>query len=94
MSLTWEPRWEPVVIEYAGIRIRTCKDKITNMIACPICINAAKECLNIKNPPKIPEDEIDRVFFFSPIDLIMHIKNHRRIKSHRGRAKKLKMGEP
>ncbi len=78
MSLTWEPRWEPYRVEYAGIKFWTCRDKITKMIACPICINAAKECLSdlIENPPSHDKSERENSFFFSERDLILHIKNH------------------
>ncbi len=75
MALTWEPRWEPIEIEYAGIKIRTCRDKITGMIACPICINAARECLGYGD--KAPRyKDVEYSFFFTERDLIIHIKNH------------------
>ena len=77
MSLTWEPRWEPYLVEYAGIRIWTCRDKITKMIACPICINAVRECLGgggLRGERK----GIEYAFFYSARDLILHIKNHYR----------------
>ncbi len=37
MSLSWEPVWEDYVAEYAGVRIKTRRDKATGLIECPIC---------------------------------------------------------
>jgi hypothetical protein len=37
LSLQWEPEWEPVVIEYHGIRLRVLRDRVTGLLACPIC---------------------------------------------------------
>lgn len=85
MSLTWEPRWEPVVIEYAGIRIRTCRDRITGMIACPICINALATCLDLgKGIPK-NKGMNELIFFFTKRDLIFHLKNHNQVRKIRSR---------
>jgi len=75
VALTWEPRWEPVVVEYAGMKIRTCRDRITGMIACPICIDAASECLGLK-PSSVGRKDIEYTFFFTERDLFLHIKNH------------------
>ncbi len=76
MALTWEPRWESVVIEYAGVRIRTCRDRITGMIACPICIDAASICLGLPSSSKYKRKRIEYTFFFSTRDLLLHIKSH------------------
>ncbi len=87
MSLTWEPRWEPIIIEYAGMRIRTCRDRITGMIACPICINAASTCLDLEKEVPRHKKSIELNFFFTERDLIIHLKNHdrvRRIRSRKG----------
>ena len=85
MSLTWEPRWEPIVVEYAGMRIRTCRDRITGMIACPICVNAASTCLNIGKDTISYKGKIDLNFFFTERDLIIHLKNHDRVRKTRSK---------
>ncbi len=79
MSLTWEPRWEPYLVNYAGIRFWTCRDKVTKIIACPICLNAIKTCLEREQENKIStkkKEDIEGAFFFSERDLILHIKSH------------------
>ncbi len=76
MSLTWEPKWEAISIEYEGVRIRTCRDKITGMIACPVCINAASTCLNEGGMGFRSRSQPSYVFFFTAKDLIHHLKNH------------------
>ncbi len=73
MAYTWEPRWEKYVVEINGIRIETCKDKITGMIACPICINAMEKCLGGEY---IPGYNYENSFFFSEEDLIRHIRDY------------------
>ncbi len=74
MAYTWEPRWEPLKIEANGIVIHTCRDKVTKMIACPICIHAASKCLG-KGP--MPSNYKDKnVFFFTVDDLITHIREY------------------
>ena len=35
--MQWEPRWEDVIIEYAGIRLRVKRDRVTGLYACPLC---------------------------------------------------------
>ncbi len=77
MSLTWEPKWEAVFIEYEGVRIRTCRDRITGMIACPVCIDAASTCLNEGKKGIRGRSSLNYVFFFTARDLIQHLKNHR-----------------
>ncbi len=37
MALQWEPQWEDVVLEYAGIRLKVKRDKVTGLIKCPLC---------------------------------------------------------
>ncbi len=74
MAYTWEPRWKPVTIRYSGIEIHTCMDRITGMIACPICTDAVNTCLSgddDKNPGKK-----ETIFFFTEKDLLLHIKAH------------------
>ena len=94
MALTWEPRWEPYLVNYAGIRIWTCRDKITGMIACPICINAAVECLNKeKGLTGSRYSEGENTYFFSERDLILHIRAHYRRPWKRARAKVRLLGE-
>ena len=37
MSLQWEPEWEEVIVEESGIRLKVLRDKVTGLLACPIC---------------------------------------------------------
>lgn len=74
MAYTWEPRWEPVEINSYGIKIRTCRDKVTKMIACPICINAISKCLEKKI--ETPGYDGKNIFFFTENDLIKHIREY------------------
>ncbi len=37
MGYQWEPQWEEVVIEYAGGKVKTRRDKVTGLIMCPLC---------------------------------------------------------
>ncbi len=78
MAYTWEPRWEPYKVEINGIIIMTCRDRVTGMIACPICINALEKCLGGES---IPGYQYENSFFFSDEDLIKHIRDY-----HGGRA--------
>ncbi len=80
MAYTWEPRWEPYVVEVSGIRFRTCRDKITGMIACPICIHAYSKCLGGNDEPGY---ETENSFFFRDEDVIKHIRDY-----HGGRRAK------
>ncbi len=74
MAYVWEPRWEPYIVEVNGIKIRTCRDKTTGMIACPICIHAASKCLELSKEPR--NYNYENSFFFSPVDLIIHIREY------------------
>ena len=74
MAYTWEPKWEKIVIEIDGIKITTCRDKITGMIACPICIHAASQCLGLEKMPL--NYKYENSFFFTPRDLIIHIREY------------------
>jgi len=72
VAYSWEPRWEPVEIRAYGIVIRTCRDKITKMIACPICIHAASKCLGEGVKPANFKEK--QIFFFTVEDLVLHIR--------------------
>lgn len=37
MSLQWEPQWVDETVEYAGMRLRVKRDKVTGLYACPVC---------------------------------------------------------
>ncbi|MEM1628983.1 MAG: hypothetical protein QXP02_05150 [Desulfurococcaceae archaeon] len=74
MAYTWEPRWEVFEVKTHGIELRTCRDKITGLIACPICIHAASKCLGQPAPSK--EYEYENSFFYTVDDLIEHLKNY------------------
>ena len=77
MAYTWEPRWEPVRIEVYGIVIHTCRDKVTKMIACPICIDAASKCLGKEvEKTSVGDVKSKNMFFFTAEDLIMHIRDY------------------
>jgi hypothetical protein len=73
VAYAWEPRWEKYVVNRNGIIIHTCKDKVTGMIACPICINAAEKCLGGEH---VAEYKYDNSFFFTDEDLIRHIRDY------------------
>lgn len=73
MAYTWEPRWEKYLVEVDGIRFYTCRDRITGMIACPICINAYSKCLGGEEDPKY---HVENSFFFREEDLIKHIRDY------------------
>ncbi|MEM0355922.1 MAG: hypothetical protein QXT88_02740 [Desulfurococcaceae archaeon] len=73
MSFSWEPRWEKIIVESHGIVVRTCRDRITKMIACPICVNAAITCLDEENSERY---EPKLIFFYSFEDLIQHIRDY------------------
>ncbi len=74
MAYTWEPRWEPVTLESHGIVIKTCRDRVTKMIACPICIHAASTCLG--QDKGLSESKSSTMFFFTVEDLIIHIRDY------------------
>lgn len=73
MAYTWEPKWESYVVKADGIEIRTCRDRITGLIACPICIHAASTCYDDRKPDHY---EYENSFFYTEEDLIYHIKNY------------------
>lgn len=60
-------------MESHGISIRTCRDKITKLIACPICLNAAIYCLDEENSERY---EPRLIFFYTPEDLMSHIRDY------------------
>ncbi|KSW12319.1 hypothetical protein CF15_06130 [Pyrodictium occultum] len=37
MSLQWDPKWEEVVVEVDGVRVKALRDRVTMLLACPIC---------------------------------------------------------
>lgn len=73
MAYSWEPKWESYIVKSSGIEIQTCRDKLTNLIACPICIHARSTCYGDKKPDQY---EYENSFFHSVDDLIYHIKNY------------------
>ncbi len=85
MAYTWEPRWEVYEVDYHGVRFRTCRDKVTGLIACPICIHAASKCLGESQPQSY---EYESSFFYSIEDLIEHLKGYH-LHDLKKRAKKL-----
>ncbi|ACL10484.1 hypothetical protein DKAM_0155 [Desulfurococcus amylolyticus 1221n] len=84
MAYTWEPKWEPFEINVDGIVVKTCRDRYTGLIACPICIHAVSSCLGGKPPENY---QFENSYFFTVDDLISHLKTyhvrgwHRRIES-------------
>ncbi|MEM4534591.1 MAG: hypothetical protein QW764_00965 [Desulfurococcaceae archaeon] len=60
-------------MNYEGIRFKTCRDKTTGLIACPICIHAASKCLGERPPSNY---EYENTFFYSVEDLIEHLKGY------------------
>ncbi len=37
MSLQWEPQWEEVVVEEAGVKLKVKRDRVTGLLLCPVC---------------------------------------------------------
>lgn len=74
MAYTWEPRWESYRIDCYGIVIYTCRDKVTRIIACPICINAFNKCLS--GETIIDNRDSRNIFFYTEEDLIIHIREY------------------
>lgn len=77
---SWEVKWELYEVDYHGVVFKTCRDKITGLIACPICIHAASKCMGDRVPGSYT---YENSFFYSLEDLILHIKNY-----HVGELKK------
>lgn len=73
MAYTWEPKWEPFEVNYMGVKFKTCRDRITGLIACPVCIHAASKCLGEPAPSYY---KYENSFFYSVEDLIIHLKNY------------------
>jgi len=73
LAYTWEPRWEKIRIEAHGITVNTCRDRITGMISCPICIHALSKCID---PSIKPTYKTTNIFFFTPEDLLNHIREY------------------
>ncbi|WP_440059542.1 hypothetical protein ACSU1N_07085 [Thermogladius sp. 4427co] len=82
MSYTWEPRWEKFKVESNGIVFWTCRDRITGMIACPICVNAYETCINARGGGK---GEV--IFFYRVEDLIYHLRDYHARSAFRPKAK-------
>jgi hypothetical protein len=88
MAYTWEPRWERFRVESHGIAFETCRDRITKMIACPICIHAASTCLGLGELPA--NYSVKNIFFFTVEDLIKHIREYHGMSFVRMRREKEK----
>lgn len=73
MSLTWEPQWERVKVSYAGMTIETCRDRVTGLLLCPICSDIDKICPEGKVISVVSEE---MSVFFTPEDLIHHLRTH------------------
>ncbi|WP_448578045.1 hypothetical protein [Thermosphaera sp.] len=92
LAYTWEPKWEAIRLESNGIILTTCRDKVTGLIACPICLNANSTCLGKSATHTEIKSEIS--LFFSIDDLIEHIKNfHSRGLSSKLEEIRKRMGE-
>ncbi len=74
MSLFWESRWVRKEFLVDGIDVITCEDEVTGLILCPICENIDEYCPENKLTSKVKEN---LVTFFSPRDLIYHMKSHK-----------------
>ncbi len=89
MSLTWEPRWVRVKISYAGMTVETCKDKVTGLLLCPICVDIDKVCPEGKEISVLSED---MAVFYTVEDLLHHLRAHT-LKYFSRRIKPAKIGE-
>ncbi|WP_048163311.1 hypothetical protein [Thermogladius calderae] len=83
MSYTWEPRWEKFRVESHGIVFYTCRDRITGMITCPVCVNARETCLG-GNAGKGKQEP---VFFYTVEDLIYHIRDYHARSAFRAKSR-------
>ncbi|MCY0868635.1 MAG: hypothetical protein OWQ48_05350 [Desulfurococcus sp.] len=59
-------------MEAHGISFTTCRDRVTGLIACPICIHASSKCLGGK--PPAGDYRFENSFFYTLDDLIQHLK--------------------
>ncbi len=91
MAYTWEPRWKPIRVEYEGMVVHTCMDRITGMIACPICIDAYHTFLSGSGEGGGGGKE-NYVFFYTEKDLFLHIKSHYE-RRHAPRIMQLRVNE-
>ena len=73
LAYTWEPKWELFEVSHEGLEFKTCRDRITGLIACPICIHAASKCLGEKAPSNY---KYENSFFYSIDDLVEHLKGY------------------
>jgi len=82
LSYTWEPRWEKFKVESHGIVFWTCRDRITGMITCPICVDARQACLGGGQG-----EGSNPIFFYTVDDLIYHLKEFHARNAFRGKGK-------
>lgn len=80
MSLFWEPKWVRKLLKFEGIEIVTCEDLSSGLIVCPICEDIDELCPEGKTTSRVKENMLT---FFTPKDLILHIKTHKRGKRPR-----------
>ncbi len=74
MSLFWEPRWVRKKYWVDGIEIITCEDEVSGLILCPVCENVEEYCPENRSTSRVRENIIT---FFSPRDLIYHMRSHK-----------------
>lgn len=85
MSLFWEPHWVRRKYLVDGIEIITCEDEVSGLILCPLCENVDEYCPEGKSTSKIKENVTT---FFSPRDLVYHMKSHKNQKNLRFKIEK------
>ncbi|MEM2376488.1 MAG: hypothetical protein QXZ10_02635 [Sulfolobales archaeon] len=89
MSLFWEPRWVRKRYLVDGVDIVTCEDEVSGLILCPICEKIDEYCPENKSTSRVRENLNT---FFTPRDLIYHLKSHKNQKGLKFRLEKY--GEP
>lgn len=85
MSLFWEPRWVRKKYLVDGIEVITCEDEASGLILCPICEKVEEYCPEGKSTSRAREN-INT--FFTPRDLIYHLKSHKNQRNMKFRIEK------
>jgi hypothetical protein len=57
-----------------GVEIETCYDISTGLMLCPLCVNVSRMCPSTTEPTNIIPENVP--YFFSPEDIIYHMKVH------------------
>lgn len=84
MSYGWDARWVRKRFKMGeGLEVETCQDVTTGLIACPICTDISKLCPSYGEPVHVAVSS-GVTLFFSPDDLLHHMRAHARAGDWRG----------